>query len=250
MTVNSQPISPSTTNTTSSIESIEDRETIHRNVKLIYTRNETEILYSRNFDFELNNLVSKIKFSEKVLLKNGITKSFIDSNYISWEILKEGAISGIITSRIEETDFDNWFLRMILEVSSNNFPEAIDENDHLTNAVSDLFVKTLKYSVDFDQWEFGGKAKFKETVKFFTSRMIPIEACLPAFPCKSSNLEKVSGKLPDKGEELALAGLVKFSQLVKIIYPPGFKLWIVSDGHVFSDCSMYNHILKVYSTNI
>ncbi|KAJ5107931.1 hypothetical protein N7456_004606 [Penicillium angulare] len=60
--------------------------------------------------------------------------------------------------------------------------------------------------------------------------------CLPAFPCKSSNLEKVAGVLPDRGEELALRRLYSVLRQIESIYEPGAKLCIISDGHVFSDC--------------
>ena len=70
------------------------------------------------------------------------------------------------------------------------------------------------------------------------SRNLRLELCLPAFPCKSSNLRKVLGVVPDKGEELALRRLHEFVRLVKEIYDPGARVLIVSDGHVFSDCSM------------
>lgn len=47
---------------------------------------------------------------------------------------------------------------------------------------------------------------------------------------------KVAGIFPDKGEELALRRILEFSEMVKNIYSPGIKMWVVSDGHVFSDC--------------
>ena len=42
--------------------------------------------------------------------------------------------------------------------------------------------------------------------------------------------------MPDKGEELALSRLIQFADSIAKIYPPGIIIWIVSDGHVFSDC--------------
>ncbi|KAF5100322.1 hypothetical protein D0Z00_001290 [Geotrichum galactomycetum] len=47
---------------------------------------------------------------------------------------------------------------------------------------------------------------------------------------------KVATNVPDKGEELAMRRLINVCKIVKKIYPPGMKVWIVSDGHVFSDC--------------
>lgn len=102
--------------------------------------------------------------------------------------------------------------------------------------VSNAFAQELKHTVENDQWDDIGKAFFSKNVDFFTSRWQPLEAVLPAFPCKSSNVEKVAGEMPDKGEELALSRLIQFAASVKEIYPPGIIIWIVSDGHVFSDC--------------
>lgn len=59
--------------------------------------------------------------------------------------------------------------------------------------------------------------------------------CLPAFPFKSPNTQsKVLGKLPDKGEEFALAHLNGLCLAVKDIYEPGAELVIISDGLVYN----------------
>ena len=63
----------------------------------------------------------------------------------------------------------------------------------------------------------------------------PIPLVLPAFPAKSANLEKVTGPLPDLGEELALRFLQERCDAVAEIYEPGAQLVICSDGRVFSD---------------
>ena len=63
----------------------------------------------------------------------------------------------------------------------------------------------------------------------------PISLVLPAFPAKSSNLEKVIGPLPDLGEELALRFLQERCDAIAEIYQPGAQLVICSDGRVFSD---------------
>jgi L-tyrosine isonitrile synthase len=63
----------------------------------------------------------------------------------------------------------------------------------------------------------------------------PIEFSLPAFPCKSPNLNKVAGTLPDEGERLALATLQRLTNEIEEIYPPGARVTICSDGHVFAD---------------
>ena len=63
----------------------------------------------------------------------------------------------------------------------------------------------------------------------------PIHLVLPAFPAKSANLKKVTGPLPDFGEELALRFLQQRCDAIAEQYPPGAKLTICSDGRVFSD---------------
>ncbi len=59
---------------------------------------------------------------------------------------------------------------------------------------------------------------------------------LPAFPCKSRNIgEKVLGKLPDLGEEIALKTLDSLCRDIEKVYSPGAVITIVSDGRVFAD---------------
>ncbi|RNG26498.1 L-tyrosine/L-tryptophan isonitrile synthase family protein [Streptomyces botrytidirepellens] len=63
----------------------------------------------------------------------------------------------------------------------------------------------------------------------------PIVFTLPGFPCKSPNPAKVLGHLPDQGERLSLTFLNTLCTEVERIYPPGARLIICSDGHVFGD---------------
>jgi pyoverdine/dityrosine biosynthesis protein Dit1 len=58
---------------------------------------------------------------------------------------------------------------------------------------------------------------------------------LPAFPAKSPSPRKVLGTLPDMAEEQALLFLQRICAEITQIYPPGVRLTICSDGHVFSD---------------
>ncbi|MGY4720475.1 isocyanide synthase family protein [Naumannella cuiyingiana] len=64
---------------------------------------------------------------------------------------------------------------------------------------------------------------------------VPIELALPAFPCKSPNPAKVCGPLPDEGERLALSYLQGICDEIADIHPPGARVIICSDGHVFAD---------------
>ncbi|WP_425356874.1 L-tyrosine/L-tryptophan isonitrile synthase family protein [Streptomyces inhibens] len=63
----------------------------------------------------------------------------------------------------------------------------------------------------------------------------PILFTLPGFPCKSPNPAKVLGHLPDEGERLALRFLDALCARIAAVYPPGARVVICSDGHVFSD---------------
>lgn len=63
----------------------------------------------------------------------------------------------------------------------------------------------------------------------------PIVFTLPGFPCKSPNPAKVLGRLPDEGERLALRFLDALCGRIEAVYPPGARVVICSDGHVFSD---------------
>ncbi|KAJ5988138.1 pyoverdine/dityrosine biosynthesis family protein [Penicillium waksmanii] len=106
----------------------------------------------------------------------------------------------------------------------------------IAQQVVDLCNDELLIHPSNSQWEAVGRDYFLQKICFFTSRELTIEMCLPAFPCKSSNPDKVAGALPDRGEELALRRLYSVSRKIKSIYEPGVRICIISDGHVFSDC--------------
>ena len=69
----------------------------------------------------------------------------------------------------------------------------------------------------------------------FIQQNLPIEFLLPAFPCKSPNLDKVTGKLPDAGELYALQHLNNICRQVSFLYQPGCHIRIWFDGRVFGD---------------
>ncbi|WP_018691019.1 L-tyrosine/L-tryptophan isonitrile synthase family protein [Algicola sagamiensis] len=83
--------------------------------------------------------------------------------------------------------------------------------------------------------EFSGFLRIKEQIRFYVTQQQPIELLLPAFPCKSINLDKVLGKLPDMGEFLAFKRFVQCIRDIEAVYSPGAKLTIFSDYHTFSD---------------
>ncbi|KAK1504215.1 pyoverdine/dityrosine biosynthesis protein [Colletotrichum tamarilloi] len=155
-------------------------------------------------------------------------------------------IDAVATSQqnVASAQFDDFFVQLLLDQADF----AIRDHEHMSCGVSaasqmdatseivSLFDSFLRYQGKDDQWEASGKAYFTERVRHFTSQHARIELCLPAFPCKSSNTNKVLGKAPDRGEQLALERLHEFVEAIERVYEPGAKMWIISDGHVFSDC--------------
>ena len=143
-------------------------------------------------------------------------------------------------------DLRNWFGLLITSETrlTSVFQPSdaqLDEGQRFARDISDIFDSTLRNVGTDDQWiSGGGRAYFENRVLHYTSRNIKIEFCLPAFPCKSSNPEKTAGADPDLGEEIALQRLAGFVDEVGRIYRPGAKIWVVSDGHVFADCSEYH----------
>ncbi|KAI1803606.1 Pyoverdine/dityrosine biosynthesis protein-domain-containing protein [Daldinia bambusicola] len=153
----------------------------------------------------------------------------------------------ILDTVTEPTDakreFEAFFNHLLLRQANfavtyqSNSPDPSDLYTELvTEELVSLFDTYLRYQGEDDKWRASGRDYFKERVYHFTSQGGKLELCLPAFPCKSSNADKVTGKDPDRGEELALERLHGFVEAVEAIYSAGAKLWIISDGHVFSDC--------------
>jgi len=111
------------------------------------------------------------------------------------------------------------------------------DGNRVVHEFTSLFDQRLRsVAPDGDKWGLEGRQFFIGKIEFFVLRGRPIECCLPAFPCKSSNLDKVASRSPDGAEYEALANLFRFCNEVKQFYKPGCRITIVSDGHVFSDC--------------
>ncbi|KZF20230.1 hypothetical protein L228DRAFT_249912 [Xylona heveae TC161] len=180
----------------------------------------------------------------------------------------DGIIFGLLSVFPQESGisprFRQWFTSLVVNgaripIHDLRFQENIDTNArYLSSIICGIFDQSLRNISRDDQWECGGRALFEDLAYRFISRGATVEFCLPAFPCKSSNTDKVTGYLPDKGEEIALKNLISFLRSVRKIYEPGAKLWVISDGHVFSDCigvddiivDKYNEVLKSLCANI
>ncbi|KAK4096577.1 cytochrome P450 [Parathielavia hyrcaniae] len=159
------------------------------------------------------------------------------------------------SSHAGQTAFDDFFARLILDQADlcvGTEGLHAPETESTTQKLVDLFDSYLRYEGKDDKWTDTGRTYFTERIRHFTTRNLTIQFGLPAFPCKSSNLDKVTGRDPDRGEELALERLHGFVEAIERIYEPGAMLWIISDGHVFSDCigvddadvDAYGHKLK------
>ncbi|CAI7614622.1 unnamed protein product [Penicillium pancosmium] len=145
------------------------------------------------------------------------------------------ASTGISISYFEEF-FCYLLLQQIFRLSNALVGNQAIEDVSVAQQVVDLCNNELLIHPSNSQWETVGRDYFMRRIRFFTSRGLTIQMCLPAFPCKSSNPDKVAGVLPDRGEELALRRLYSVSRKIKSIYDPGVSICIISDGHVFSDC--------------
>lgn len=93
----------------------------------------------------------------------------------------------------------------------------------------------------FDQpgknaWNSIGKLKFSILARGWIERNMTIPMVLPGFPCKTPNKEKAAVNVPDGAEYEALVTLQRFCTRVQSVYDQGCRIWIVSDGHAFSDC--------------
>uniref|UniRef100_A0AAU1IC13 Isocyanide synthase family protein n=1 Tax=Streptomyces sp. NBC_00180 TaxID=2903632 RepID=A0AAU1IC13_9ACTN len=69
----------------------------------------------------------------------------------------------------------------------------------------------------------------------FVREGAPVVLTLPGFPCKSPNPAKTLGHLPDMGERLSITFLDSLCSEIEKIHPPGARVVICSDGHVFGD---------------
>lgn len=224
--------------------------------KTIYER--IYSIYSRDYEYKIHNFISlhggfeqeklrtSLKISKKEDLDDGFYKLYLDQlsekhSFVVWEKERsEGCIAGVVTECFEPVDFDLSFLKLLLVTSKIDYgPRTNDYYSKFTEAITQEFSNILKNTTFSDKWDSAGETYFKKKVDFFTSRGLKVEAVLPAFPCKSSNFNKVATFKPDKGEQLAIERLIYFATRLKRIYQPGITIWIVSDGHVFSDCSKY-----------
>lgn len=86
--------------------------------------------------------------------------------------------------------------------------------------------------------EWLGRKMFHPRVKDYVKRGESVKMIIPAFPWKSVNrTDKVTGTLPDLGEELALARLNDLCEEIGKVYQHGAEVHIATDGLVFNGTS-------------
>jgi hypothetical protein len=161
-----------------------------------------------------------------------------------------GLFLGMLSSRpksVKADGFGIWAERFILletefqpfaHVSTSTTPWAAKHRETCAT-ISEIFERRLKNVSKDDQWHVCGKEVFLNRVYGYVDRNLPIQFALPAFPCKSPNPNKVGGIMPDLAEHIAMDALHGFIKEVNTVYEPGATMWIINDGHVFSDCSKY-----------
>jgi pyoverdine/dityrosine biosynthesis protein Dit1 len=87
-----------------------------------------------------------------------------------------------------------------------------------------------------DQYAALGREKLAEKMAPYIAAKEPVEFVMLGFPMKSPNdRDKVLGKLPDLGEELAFQNFSRFNEEISRVYSPGVKINLVSDGEIFAD---------------
>lgn len=127
------------------------------------------------------------------------------------------------------------------------------EHSTVATRVAAVFERQLLLSTTSRKgWHETGMLSFVQKATFWIERQSKIKMALPAFPCKTTSKDKAAVSVPDGGEFEALANLLEFCQKVEEVYEPGCDLYIVSDGHVFSDCigtddiavTRYSHKLR------
>jgi len=173
------------------------------------------------------------------------------------EIEQENSLTlGIVVSRpksIKPDGFSIWAERFILletefqPFNSIGTSSAPWEKQHreVCNTIAEIFERRLKNVSKNDQWGNGGRELFLNRVFGYVDKNLPIQCALPAFPCKSPNPNKVGGIMPDLAEHIAMDVLHEFIKEVSSVYEPGATMWVINDGHVFSDCSKSSGSMRI-----
>jgi pyoverdine/dityrosine biosynthesis protein Dit1 len=99
-----------------------------------------------------------------------------------------------------------------------------------------------------------GRDMFFPRVLEYVKKHQPVKMILPSFPWKSVNrVDKVTGALPDLGEELALSRLNALCVEIGKVYEYGAEVHIATDGLVFNGMQLsinygYSPLPRILST--
>src|SRR5690349_13634200 len=109
--------------------------------------------------------------------------------------------------------------------------QSVSENGSIiskSNIVFDHFINEFEAiqsryeDPSVDRFEAERNPIVRHTIQYLFDNHLPISNVLPAFPFNSPNsVSKVLGKLPDRGEELALQRLEDFCLAIERVYPLG-----------------------------
>lgn len=239
--------------------------TIYERIQYIYSRNDEKFLSLRKQkdatlqDDEVWSLVKDASEYQEPSETEQLVVKATQYHLVFERLTSDDLVCGFITSNVDASSFDMWFMATVLKNGIIAFPDASMTDslaylnikaDNVAEKVAQIFETTIKHCAKVDRWS-EGRLMFIRNVEFFTSRGLTIETVLPAFPCKSSNINKVASTVPDKGEQLAIKQIIEFVQQVNRIYAPGMKFFIVSDGHVFSDCiNVDDDVVDAYTESL
>lgn len=223
-----------------------------RRITSVWSQFQEHVLRNGNLNTRHSSSLSATQPQDGVESIHTFKMQFSSDSYVIFESVTplDQQVFGLVLNREAfvpatlSAHLDSFFAELILSrlaLDTKAYTTALGNVNFnsVVDSIVDLFDSSLRYVAKNDKWSHGGREVFRQQVGSFVSRGAKVEFCLPAFPCKSSSKNKVLSDSPDRGEHIALSNLHTFIQKIEAVYPPGGKLWIISDGHVFSDCSKY-----------
>lgn len=171
-------------------------------------------------------------------LKLGLGKEIIRHEIREIELTPPATPPGTSTplSELEEITGDIEYTPL---TTPSRATTPVQDLDKLAGDILDIMQRYGQHLPSGDgehsgQWL--GKGLFMGKVKSQLENDQAIRLIMPAFPWKSVNkVDKVTGILPDLGEELALYRLNQMCEDIKAVYPLGGQVFIATDGLVFDD---------------
>lgn len=100
-----------------------------------------------------------------------------------------------------DESLDDFFMDLVLRCTQQTVQPGDSQNvgtnlESTEEKIVDIFENGIRNVAPEDQWPTSGRAFFLRQLKHYTSRNAKIELVLPAFPCKSSNPDKVGNDFP------------------------------------------------------